>query len=231
MAGERNGAYAIDESRVATVDDGVADNLRQSDGKRKFRRYVVAEKEEARVEAAFRWQHRPRTLRAHRDGDVEPYHVVFAVKGTLKDASRVNVYTRPAPHHLRIVGTRTEADKRLVHGERRHLIAIEAAVAEVERRKHPAFDEHLLVRTRRKILEERGHGVHLVRNSGAVEQSLRLNLTVLADGDAVISLAYILAVAPVCNGKHGGDGKQDGISAVYADVILEVCTRVDGAQT
>ena len=143
----------------------------------------------------------------------------------------MNVYTRPAPHHLRIVGTRTEADKRLVHGERRHLIAIEAAVAEVERRKHPAFDEHLLVRTRRKILEERGHGVHLVRNSGAVEQAFRLNLAVLADGDAVISLAYILAVAPVCNGKHGRDGKQNGISAVYADVILEVCTRVDGAQT
>ena len=47
MTGERNGAYAIDECRIATVDDGVADNLRKSDGKRVFRRDVVAEKEEA----------------------------------------------------------------------------------------------------------------------------------------------------------------------------------------
>ena len=145
MARQRQRTDAIYKRRVASVGYGVGYNLGQTIHTSVLGGDVVAHKKESGVESTVAWKKRHPALLAHRYGKVEAHHIVFAVESGVYHTSRLGLHTCPTTHQLGVVEPRTEANKSHTRREHRYAIAVEAAVAVVERRHNAAVYQHLVV--------------------------------------------------------------------------------------
>ena len=219
------GAYEVEQRRVAAVDDlyRVGQLLGQVVHRCVFGGDVVAEEEKSGVEVALCRHECLDALVARGHRYMEAHEVVLAVKRSFEYPARRFLYTCPSAHQFGVLEARPEAyDYGSAH-KRTDLVAVETAVAHVERRYDSSVDEQFFVDERSEIFQHGWHCSHAVRYGVALEHLRKVHVARTFHHHAVVGFAHMFAHSGVCNGIHRRNGEQQTVAAVGTYVVLQIC--------
>ena len=224
MAVCRYRTHNVEQRRVAAVYDAgrVGQPLGQVEHRSIFGSDVVAKKKKACVEVALCGHERLHALVAGGHRNVKAHEVVLTVERSLQNTTRRLLDTCPSAHQFGVLQSRTETHNHGTAHKRAYLIAVEAAVAQMERRNDTSVDKQFVVDKRSEIFQHGRHCSHAVRNSVAFEHLHQAHVARTFHNHTVVSLAHMFAHSSVCNCIHRRNGEQQIVALVGTDVVFQI---------